>query len=183
MTIKSIHKAANDLLEQFGSDQLPVRIEDIARFLGIKVLAFPLENEVSGILVMEPYGATIGYNQDESRARRRFTVAHELGHYVLHNPQKDRKVFVDNTFKVSNEFRVLFRTKIGQEEPTNARMEFEANTFAAAILMPEKQLLQLIDEIEFDLGDELAVKELSRRFDVSSTAMYYRLLNLKSSNI
>ncbi|MVT07752.1 ImmA/IrrE family metallo-endopeptidase [Chitinophaga tropicalis] len=179
MTVKSIHKAANDLLEQFGSDQLPVRIEDVARFKGINVVPFPLENDVSGILVIEPGGATIGYNQEESRVRRRFTVAHELGHFMLHNTQNDRKVFVDNTFKVSNEFKVLFRSKHGQEEPTTARMEFEANTFAAAILMPEKYVFQLINEIEFDLGDEAAVKELSRRFDVSSTAMYYRLLNLR----
>ncbi|MBN8857004.1 MAG: ImmA/IrrE family metallo-endopeptidase [Sphingobacteriales bacterium] len=174
MTIKNIIKAAEELLQSFGDVSLPIRVEDIARGLGIKVLAYPLENDLSGVLVIEPENVTIGYNQNESRARRRFTVAHELGHYKLHNTRPNSsQVFADD------KFLVLFRSQNVNEDSEEARREFEANTFAAALLMPESLLLQEIQNLEFDLGDERTIKELSRRFEVSTTAMYYRLLNLR----
>jgi Zn-dependent peptidase ImmA (M78 family) len=173
MTVKSINQAAEELLQKFGDISLPIKVEDIARFLGIRVVPYPLENDLSGLLVIEENGAVIGYNQNESRARRRFTVAHELGHYILHKEGKTHTVFADNSFKV------LFRSQAEHEDSAIARMEFEANTFAAALLMPVPMLQKEIEDIEFDLGDEGAIKELSRRFEVSSTAMYYRLLNLK----
>lgn len=174
MTVKSIIKVAEDLLQSFGDITLPIRVEDIARFLEIKVVPYPLENDLSGILLIEPDNVTIGYNQNESRARRRFTVAHELGHYKLHNTKANSsQVFADD------KFLVLFRSQNVNDGSEEARREFEANTFAAALLMPESLLLKEIQNLEFDLGDERTIKELSRRFEVSTTAMYYRLLNLR----
>lgn len=56
-------------------------------------------------------------------------------------------------------------------------IEREANTFAAYILMPDFLLKQEINEIDFDLGSEDDIKNLAKLFDVSSQAMYYRILN------
>lgn len=60
---------------------------------GFRVVAYLLENEISGLLVINPSGTTIAYNQVESRVRRRFTVAHELGHFILHRQPNKTEVF------------------------------------------------------------------------------------------
>jgi len=179
MTVKSIHKAASDLLQKCEQISIPVDPERIAQFLGIRVVAYPMGNKVSGMLAIESTGATIGYNEIESKHRQRFTIAHELGHFILHNNQDTSRVFVDNQFKVDQYIQVLFRKNEDTEEPITAQMEIEANNFAAALLMPEAPLLVEIEKMEFDLGDDNALKDLSEKFNVSSSAMYYRLLNLR----
>ena len=44
--------------------------------------------------------------------------------------------------------------------------------------MPEKIVLKEISKIDFDLGNEKSIKDLAKKIDVSSTAMYYRISNL-----
>jgi Zn-dependent peptidase ImmA (M78 family) len=178
MTVKHIHKAADEILQKFGRNTLPVEPEQIAAAMGIKVVAFPMENHVSGILYIDINGATIGYNRTESLHRARFTIAHEIGHFLLHN-NNTSKVFIDNQFEVAQHIKVLFRSSAPQQDTATAQMEFEANTFAAALLMPEKQLLEHIQNMEFDLGDDDALLGLATLYNVSSSAMYYRLLNLR----
>jgi Zn-dependent peptidase ImmA (M78 family) len=170
MTSKTINKKALATLAKLSQISLPIRIEEVAQLLGLKVLPYPLENEVSGILIIEDSIGTIGYNQNESRVRRRFTIAHELGHYLLHSEESN--LFVDKNFKV------MFRTTSSPEEEHKIRLEREANTFAAAILMPDDLVNKEVENMEFDLGSEESIKELAKRFDVSTTAMYYRMMNL-----
>lgn len=170
MTSKTINKKALATLAKLSQISLPIRIEEVAQLLGLKVLPYPLENEVSGILIIEDSIGTIGYNQNESRVRRRFTIAHELGHYLLHSEESN--LFVDKNFKV------MFRTTSSPEEEHKIRLEREANNFAAAILMPEDLVNREVENMEFDLGSEESIKELAKRFDVSTTAMYYRMMNL-----
>ena len=177
MTFNEINKAAEHLLQLFaaprnGSIELPVKVEEIARFLAINVVAYPLENNLSGILVIKDGHATIGYNQNESRNRRRFTVAHEIGHFQMHSELHKDAVFADNNFMV------MFRSNTQGDDSETAKREREANIFAAALLMPEQELMREIHGFRVDLGDEKHIKELSRKFEVSSTAMYYRLVNL-----
>lgn len=169
MTYKGINARAKAILTDLNMYELPVRIEEIAKRRGLTVLPYPLENEISGILVIKDTGSTIGYNQHESRVRRRFTIAHELGHFELH--QNESNVFVDKNFKV------LFRGT-SQDGDSNAQLEQEANVFAASILMPDDLVNEEVSKLEFDLGNEDSIKELAKRFEVSVTAMYYRMLNL-----
>lgn len=172
MTVKSIYKAADEILQKYGGVTLPIDPEQIARRMGIGVVPYPMENDVSGMLVINASGATIGYNNAEPKKRIRFTIAHEIGHFVLHN-NNTSKVFVDNQLKVH------FRSNESQQDSEKAQMEFEANTFAAALLMPEAQLLEYIKQLDLDLGDDEGLNALANKFMVSTSAMYYRLVNLR----
>jgi len=165
MMFSESHKEAQALLDKFEVYTIPIKIEEIAKKEGLKVIPYPFNEGISGTLLINEN--VIGFNQTESRVRRRFTIAHELGHFMLHRNQ-NKTVFLDK----------LFRFNVPNDNQ-NEQFEMEANAFAAAILMPEKILRKEIKGIEIDLGDELAIKYLAKKFDVSTTAMYFRLLNLK----
>lgn len=169
-SIKNINSIVKSVLTDLKIDSLPVKIEDVAKNRGLRVLPYSFDEDISGVLVIEDNIGTIGYNQSESRVRRRFTIAHELGHYELH---KDKaSLFMDNGFKM------LFRSVNSGVTEEKQRMEQEANAFAASILMPEHLLKKELEKIEFDLSDDEDIKSLAKIFDVSFTAMYYRIRNL-----
>lgn len=171
MNLKAIESKVTALLSELGEITLPIRVEEIAKRRGLRVMPYPLKEDVSGILVIEDGKGIIGYNLNESSVRRRFTIAHELGHFELH--KDEGSLFMDKRFKV------LFRSQNTQQALATQRLEQEANAFAAAILMPEDLLKKEIANKEFDLGCEETLEELATVFNVSSTAMYYRMANLK----
>jgi hypothetical protein len=75
--------AARILRASWGT-AVPVEPVAIAHELGIRVLEAQLDGNTLGALLKEPQeDPTILLNQQDSRNRRRFTCAHELGHYVL----------------------------------------------------------------------------------------------------
>src|SRR3954470_14000587 len=71
------------LLQQYGQAGPPVRVETLARRLKVDVRSGDL-GEISGLLVRSGDSAIIGTNSTQSRVRQRFTIAHELGHFLLH---------------------------------------------------------------------------------------------------
>lgn len=167
--IIEIKKETEAIIARFNVTSLPIKIEDIAKKAGVRVTPYAFDDDISGVLVIEKGEGTIGYNQSESRVRRRFTIAHEYGHYCLHREKSS--VFMDKGF------HAMFRSKqSGMTEDTQL-LEKEANMFAAYILMPDNLLISEIDKIDFDLGSEDDIKNLAKIFDVSSQAMYYRILN------
>ena len=170
MSPKAINAKVHAVLEEFWDHTLPIRVEEIAQKMGLIVVPYALEDDISGVLVVENGVGTIGYNHHESQVRRRFTIAHELGHFELHRDQSS--LFLDKRFKV------LFRSQSTPETRLNQQLEQEANAFAAALLMPEDVLRNEIANIEFDLGGEDALKKLASIFNVSSTAMSYRMARL-----
>ena len=161
--IKSINVKVDNLLKDAGVRTLPVKIEDIAKAQGLKVVPYPFGEDISGTLIIAE--SVIGFNQTESRVRRRFTIAHELGHYILHRELKT--IFLDKLFRLNN-----------NSTEQNQELEMEANIFAASILMPESLIRKEVANIDLDFGSEEGIKYLARIFDVSSTAMFYRLKNL-----
>lgn len=165
-----IDTAVNQLLGKYNNITLPIKIEEIARMEGLKVTPLQLEADVSGLLVIENDQAVIGYNKNESRVRRRFTVAHELAHYCLHRDQSS--LFIDKQFRA-------YRTSPSSYSLKTQHLEQEANAFAAAILMPADLVEAEVEKTNIDLGSEDEIKELAKLFDVSTTAMHYRLANLK----
>lgn len=167
--MRSIQEKANTvLLEQPSvAEQLPINIEQIVENEGVRLLPFDFKEDISGVLMLENGEATIGYNSNEHRVRNRFTIAHELGHYILHKDDKD--LFVDK------EFQVLFRLN---NADTSAKHEREANEFAACILMPENLIRNEIENSVIDYTDENFIKGLAKKFDVSTVAMSIRLSKL-----
>lgn len=154
--------AAERLLSKLGVTEVPIPIEHIAYLLGLRISRAP-STEFSGLLLRKDGKALIGVNSSEAQVRQRFTIAHEIGHFVLH-PQKD--AFVD--FRQSTPAREV--------RPTRER---QADMFAAALLMPRRALLKDFRRLSGDVHVESITKTLSKRYFVSKEAMRFRLLNIK----
>ena len=156
------------LLAEHGLSRPPIDVYKLAKKLGIRVVEEGLGNDVSGMLYREGDRAVILVNRNESSVRQRFSVAHELGHYILH---QGSSVFVDR--------RVRFRDSTSSTG-TN-REEVQANRFAAALLMPESLVLKEVHarrQRRFLPTDEELIQELADLFDVSTHAIEFRLGNL-----
>lgn len=170
--MKSIEEKGSKLLDSLGLKYAPIPIKKIVRELDISLLSFDLGDDVSGALVIENGNARIGYNPSESEVRQRFTIAHELGHYILHRQERKDGLFVDNV-------KVMFRRQNSTDK--EYRQEREANAFAASILMPEdliRKEFELLMESETFFTDENMVRSLAKKFKVSNIAMTFRLTNL-----
>ena len=63
MNLKLISAKVSAILNKFPENSIPVNIEDIAQFVGLKVMPYPLDEDVFGFLVIDDNGnGTIGYN-------------------------------------------------------------------------------------------------------------------------
>jgi IrrE N-terminal-like domain len=135
----------------FGGDELPVPVELIAEdLLGLAVEARD-DLPVSGMLL--PSERRILVRSDETAQRRRFTIAHELGHWICQC--------------LEGEMRPVYcRAEEIGVDPEAKALEREANIFAANLLMPAASL-------RAGPLDEAPV-----RFGVSDEAMAWRLFNL-----
>jgi Zn-dependent peptidase ImmA (M78 family) len=135
-----------------GGDEVPVRVEAIAEdLLGLHVEEVELDG-ISGLLY--PPQRRILLNASDPEARRRFTLAHELGHWVCQcaDPASAPKV--------------LCRTEVVGLDPEARALEREANVFAAELLMPEPAVRGTF------AGD---ADVCAARFGVSAEAMRWRL--------
>lgn len=161
-------KKAKLLLQRYKITKPPVDVERLAKQEGLRVVEEQLESEISGMLYREGGRAVILINQNDVPVRKRFSVAHELGHYHLHTSSS---VFVDR--------RVRFRDSNSSQG--TIKEEIEANSFAAELLMPETFVLQEAMRLRgrrFTLSDEELIGELADIFEVSRQAMEVRLANL-----
>lgn len=144
----TIERKAYELLKESGQDSIPVDPVAIANHLGLEVMIADFDDDtVSGLL----RDGVIYANYLESTNRQRFTMAHEIGHYVLHNVTQD-----------------VYRSL---DAPRDEK-EREADAFAAALLMPRHLLTKAIEK-GIDTIDALAA-----RFQVSKQSMRIRIRNL-----
>ena len=165
---KLISQTTASLLNAAGITQAPVDVKGLAKLQGAIVVEEPNKDETSGFLYQVPGSpAVIGVNANHHPNRKRFTVAHELGHLVLHTKTG---VHVDHAIVKMRDARA----SEGTDED-----EMEANRFAAELLMPSAFLqadLQFLGSISAD--DEKAIKELAGKYGVSNQAMAFRLSSL-----
>lgn len=112
--------------------------------------------------------AVIGVNSVDNPRRQRFTIAHELGHLVLHGSQD---------LHIDEEFPIGLRNRISGMAVDER--EIEANQFAAELLMPS-DLMGADVELLRSRGTpvEEAIAKLSQRYKVSADAMTIRLSSL-----
>ncbi|PCJ26776.1 MAG: hypothetical protein COA97_05120 [Flavobacteriales bacterium] len=174
-TSKAI-KAAYTLLEKHKIKSAPVPIQKIAKLEKLNVIPYDFSTNVSGALIVENDIATIGVNPFENTKRKRFTIAHEMGHFILHS-NRSNSLFVDNTTFLNSELH--FRNEVSSQGED--KKEIEANAFAAALLMPKflvEKELKIISKSSKSYNDELIVKQLAKKFVVSVVAMTFRLANL-----
>lgn len=145
----------------------PVPIKRIAVSYGVDLFFVELPDDISGILDLENKNdAKIFVNKLHSSKRQRFSIAHELGHFFLH---EHNAIHIDRYS--------FFRNR--NSETALDPMEIEANRFAAEILMPskflEEELSRYIDIIDID---EDVIWELAKKFKVTVTAMTIRFQSL-----
>src|SRR6266851_1759525 len=134
----------------------PIPVEKIARLLGADVRYEPFEGELSGMLFREKGRSVVGVNALHSRTRQRFTIAHELGHLLLHS---DNDLFVDKHYRVRRDRR---------SSEASDYAEIQANAFAAELLMPTALLTAdvLGAELGLDLENDSQIARLAARYNV-----------------
>lgn len=163
MKNEQIEKIIEGLQQKLGIKQIPVPVEEIAHGLGIKIKRAPSE-DFSGILIRKEGKALMGINDNESHVRQRFTIAHELGHFYLHQA---KDAFVDYR---DNQTGIVRNKK-----------EREANMFAAAFLIPRESLINEVKKLSPKGIFDAEIESLAKKYDVSKESMNYRILNLRSS--
>ena len=144
----------------------PVNVRDLAVSLGISVHEAYLDSRISGMLECREGKYKISVNVFHPETRKRFTIAHELGHYMLHRDLIGNGVD-DTTAYRSEQIGKYHNTDIGPYEET------QANRFAAGLLMPSKLVVKAVNE-----GMNLDV--MAEYFEVSLQSMQYRVQGLNS---
>ncbi|MEK7996513.1 MAG: ImmA/IrrE family metallo-endopeptidase [Planctomycetota bacterium] len=157
---------ARSFVETFGAD-CSARLKDVASSIGLSIKEVEAKT-FDGALVRvagKPLGKVVINSDIREEGRRLFTLAHEIGHYVLPAHSKTR---------------ALCRTRDVQNwAPGLPARELEANRFAAEILMPAALILN-----ELRMEPSLRVVRLiASRFHTSLTASAYRLAELSSYRI
>lgn len=152
-------RRARQLLEMAGITSPPVDVEAVARFLGFTVLPFAFPDSTGGLTFIEGDVKTIGVNSTHARTRQRFSIAHEIGHFLSGHENYDHgRTYVEN--------RPSFLDR-------QHRQEVEANEFAAELLAPEPWLKQDVARLGID------VPALSKRYEISEQALWIQLVDLK----
>lgn len=159
------------MLAEHGIDAVPIPVEVIARAEGLPIVETEMEAEVSGALIRGDNLRGIAVNARQSPVRKRFTVAHELAHFLLEHVDRDH---------VDWKFTVIRRD--GRSSEAEDDQEIAANFFAANLLMPKDKIRADIEQFKgFDGEVQLEDADvilLAKRYRVSEAAMRYRLMGL-----
>ena len=148
---------ASDILIQNDMYKIPVDLIKLANNFNIEVYQSELENKVSGAIKYDKNQDryTILLNEKDSENRKRFTIAHELGHYFLHTEiLKSDEILVDTLYRMKSD--------------ENRELEKEADYFAGALLMNKKLLEKMYDQ-------GYSISSLAQIFEVSESAMTVRM--------
>lgn len=173
--IKEARERAEDIARTYNPGGIyPFPYEAIEKaYINLKIFSVPLEDNLSGaIRYQENEGFHIFVNSNKPRKRRYFTLAHELGHFFLHeNKIRGEEIIIDSEDALGDS-NILFRPDDTSSMSAEWReMEREANNFAASLLMPET----FVEKVWNTLKDVDGCAEV---FGVSVVAMSIRLKNL-----
>lgn len=141
--------------------EVPVKIAAMARALGIEVKSATLRPRISGQLQRvdsSRSGFRIRVNRHEAPARQRFTIAHEIAHYLLHR----------DCIGSGIEDSILYRSTLSDSR------EAEANRLGAQLLMPEDSVLRSLRDLGGRATPQVA-RVMAERYEVSEAAMSIRL--------
>ena len=139
------------------NDDVVVNVIDIAKRLGFDVFESDFtEGNVDGMVINSDSEQSIYVNKNDIPERQRFTIAHELGHIVLHHINQ------------AKEYQIVdYRSNTEQYDPR----EHEANNFAASLLMPREKSIYKWNRLK-------DVDDFALTFKVSKSAAAIRLNNL-----
>ena len=171
---KLITTKAQELLHATKQVKPAIDAKKVADYLNILVKESPAPtDDISGFLMIEKDAPVIGLNINNSELRRRFTLGHELGHFVLQHHLGKGAPHIDKLISIQ------FRDSVSSAGVKIEEME--ANLFAAELLMPSDMIARSLKNFEsMNLADEDhgAIGELAEEYQVSVPAMTVRLSSL-----
>ena len=166
LTRPQVEQRAKEVLKKHGLHSIPVDPVVLANREGIVVnnAKFSDDNLV-GIIAKRGNNVTLLVNQSDPPFRKRFTIAHELGHHFLH-------LLSDGDFVDGDADLFRLPPESAEEETAKRRQEIQANMFAAALLMPEEAMREEWRRLR-------SIEQMARLFNVSEQAMGFRVDQLR----
>lgn len=167
LNIDNMEDISGMLIEHYGVASIPIPIIDIMKDIGFNIYKHKLEDDLSGYIIINDElknvtgtSKIVCVNELDNVGHQRFTVAHELAHYLF--DYKENEPYF-NTYKTT-------------DNATNLP-ERRANKFAANLLMPKTFFIDEYNSIKNKDINILAY--LADRFKVSSKAIEKRMEELK----
>lgn len=136
-------------------DQCPVDIISMARELDLELYNINTSENISGAILKDNNRYIIYVKSSDSNNRKRFTIAHEISHFLLHKDIIDKNSITDNA---------MYRSNLSNT------YERQANKLASEILIPIKKLRELLFKRYIR-----NINELANIFEVSKESMEIRL--------
>jgi Zn-dependent peptidase ImmA (M78 family) len=152
------------IYKKFLSNGYPFDVVNFGKELGIKIVKSNFENfndKLSGLIIRKDGQIIISVKAQDIEERQRFTVAHELGHFFLHQDYLDEGL-MDGAFLMI--------------DGAVNKIESEANNFAANLLMPESLFRELWN------NKTISLEKMAQSFYVSCSAIMTRAKFLKIAN-
>lgn len=164
---KKIIKDVKALTDDCYKDNM-LLLDKVCKKLNLKCFDADFDDDkISGLLIKNDKddSYSIYVNRHHPANRKRFTIAHEIGHYVsfLNGSFSEEELRTKNQV---TDYSIMWRRKDVQSDAEN-----EANLIAAEILMPR-------DKVEDLITQEKTPEEMASMFYVSVSAMTLRLINL-----
>lgn len=141
-------------------DKIPVPVGEIAERLGLEIFSTTLDANISGLIKKNADNSfEIQVNNTDAAVRQRFTVCHEISHFLIHRKYIDSDGITDN---------ILYRSKL-----TNAQ-EAEANRLAAALLLPWRSVHDWHLKRFSAILSKSNLRAIAQEFKASDLAVGYR---------
>lgn len=152
-----INNLTQDIIDLYNI-QIPIQnINDVVTALNGRVEdSIDIDYMSDGSIRKQDNGFVIYVSPFQSAERRKFTIAHELGHLFLHMGYKINSDLWNNQKNAT-----YYRTG-------DSIMEYQANEFAAALLMPKKAYKEIMDQ--YTNGNEVETDKIASYFGVSISA-------------
>ena len=168
--VEKIEIIATEIREMFGLKETPTQIANILNKVGFKIYSLEMDETLSGrIGIANEFKEILGskkilqINSKDNRGHQRFTMAHELGHYIFD---------YDGHNRYANAYSLA-------EDDVNSPGEIRVNRFAAALLMPKNIFIDKYTARKTLGLDEVSIcKSLAEEFEVSETAVSKRIVEL-----
>jgi Zn-dependent peptidase ImmA (M78 family) len=143
---------------QIHQQTFPIKIGNIAKELGLIVKASTLDAGISGEIRKTEESYLIKVNRHDVKERQRFTVAHEIAHFLLHRNEIGDGLVDD----------VMYRSKLSDS------LEAEANRLAADLILPWDSFHSLFSKMNHPKLEQ-KIEEVAKITEVSTTVIKIRI--------